>query len=254
MSTTQIATTTISQYLLDRLLQLGVHHIFGVPGDYVLRFDKRIRPVRRSDCAVACTLDIIGDRWTLLIVRDLLRGMRYFDDFLRSPEGIATNILAAPARRCASRAWSKKSQTRPISAGTHTGSATRVCASASCSATSPPGASNICRARGSCAQPSQSRNEALVHRFGQTNRILQGPVDFRRPSEQRPRSTPTADERRIALVKISVKSDYPVAIAPREANNPCLNRRHRILSQERTCGSRPSTLRTSSPAPGDESG
>ena len=55
-------------------------------------------PVRRSDCAVACTLDIIGDRWTLLIVRDLLRGRRYFDDFLRSPEGIATNILAARLR------------------------------------------------------------------------------------------------------------------------------------------------------------
>jgi DNA-binding HxlR family transcriptional regulator len=55
---------------------------------------KRTRPVRRSDCAVACTLDIIGDRWTLLVVRDLLRGLRHFDDFLRSPEGIATNILS----------------------------------------------------------------------------------------------------------------------------------------------------------------
>jgi DNA-binding HxlR family transcriptional regulator len=54
--------------------------------------------VRRSDCAVACTLDIIGDRWTALIIRDLLRGRRYFDDFLRSPEGIATNILSARLR------------------------------------------------------------------------------------------------------------------------------------------------------------
>ena len=51
--------------------------------------------VRRSVCAVACTLDIIGDRWTLLVVRDLLRGRRYFDELLRSPEGIATNILSA---------------------------------------------------------------------------------------------------------------------------------------------------------------
>jgi len=59
---------------------------------------KKRRPVRRSDCAVACTLDIIGDRWTLLVVRDLLRGRRYFDDFLRSPEGIATNVLAARLR------------------------------------------------------------------------------------------------------------------------------------------------------------
>jgi DNA-binding HxlR family transcriptional regulator len=59
---------------------------------------KKTKLVRRSDCAVACTLDIIGDRWTLLIVRDLLRGKRYFDDFLLSPEGIATNILSARLR------------------------------------------------------------------------------------------------------------------------------------------------------------
>ena len=59
---------------------------------------KKAGPARRSDCAVACTLDIIGDRWTLLVVRDLLRGRRHFDDFLRSPEGIATNILSARLR------------------------------------------------------------------------------------------------------------------------------------------------------------
>src|SRR5262245_58085760 len=64
----------------------------------VMKRGKKRRPVRRSDCAVACTLDIIGDRWTLLVVRDLLRGSRYFDDFLRSPEGIATNVLAARLR------------------------------------------------------------------------------------------------------------------------------------------------------------
>ena len=63
-----------------------------------MRRAKKTRPVRRSDCAVACTLDIIGDRWTLLVVRDLLRGRRYFDEFLRSPEGIATNVLSARLR------------------------------------------------------------------------------------------------------------------------------------------------------------
>jgi DNA-binding HxlR family transcriptional regulator len=57
-----------------------------------------MQTARRSDCAVACTLDLIGDRWTMLIVRDLMRGARYFDDFLRSPEGIATNILSARLR------------------------------------------------------------------------------------------------------------------------------------------------------------
>src|SRR5262245_58196697 len=59
---------------------------------------KKANASRRSDCADACTLDLIGDRWTLLIVRDLVRGKRYFDDFLRSSEGIATNVLSARLR------------------------------------------------------------------------------------------------------------------------------------------------------------
>src|SRR5262245_44573451 len=58
----------------------------------------KAKPARRSDCAVACMLDLVGDRWTLLVVRDLLGGKRYFDEFLRSPERIATNILAARLR------------------------------------------------------------------------------------------------------------------------------------------------------------
>ena len=49
---------------------------------------------RRSPCPVACSLDIFGDRWTLLIVRDLLFGRARFKDFTASPEGIPTNILA----------------------------------------------------------------------------------------------------------------------------------------------------------------
>jgi len=49
----------------------------------------------RSQCPVACTLDVIGDRWTLLVIRDLFFGKRHFAEFLASPEGIATNILTA---------------------------------------------------------------------------------------------------------------------------------------------------------------
>lgn len=49
---------------------------------------------RRSICPVACALDIIGDKWTLLVVRDLMCGCAHFKEFLKSPEGIATNILA----------------------------------------------------------------------------------------------------------------------------------------------------------------
>ncbi len=50
--------------------------------------------VRRSPCPVACALDILGDRWTLLVVRDLLLGRTRFKDFEASPEGIPTNILS----------------------------------------------------------------------------------------------------------------------------------------------------------------
>ena len=69
---------------------------------------KKTRPVRRSDCAVACALDIVGDRWTLLVVRDLLRGKRYFDEFLRAPEGIATNVLSARLRALCAQGWVEK--------------------------------------------------------------------------------------------------------------------------------------------------
>lgn len=53
------------------------------------------RDERRSCCPVGCTLDLIGDRWTLLVVRDLFAGKSRFKDFQASPEGIATNILAS---------------------------------------------------------------------------------------------------------------------------------------------------------------
>ena len=50
---------------------------------------------RRSCCPVACALDLIGDRWSLLIIRDLFRGASRYRDFQRSPEGMATNVLAS---------------------------------------------------------------------------------------------------------------------------------------------------------------
>lgn len=49
---------------------------------------------RRSPCPVACALDLFGDRWSLLIIRDLLLGRSRFKDFTASPEGIPTNILS----------------------------------------------------------------------------------------------------------------------------------------------------------------
>ena len=50
---------------------------------------------RRSDCPISSSLDIFGDRWSLLLVRDLmLHKTRTYGDFAKSEEKIATNILA----------------------------------------------------------------------------------------------------------------------------------------------------------------
>ena len=47
----------------------------------------------RSGCPIAYTLDIVGDRWTLVILRDMFTGKSKFGDFLSSPERITTNVL-----------------------------------------------------------------------------------------------------------------------------------------------------------------
>ncbi len=50
---------------------------------------------RRSGCPVSISLEIVGDRWSLLIIRDLMvRGYRRFKDFQGSSERIATNVLS----------------------------------------------------------------------------------------------------------------------------------------------------------------
>ena len=51
---------------------------------------------KRSDCPLSCSLDVFGDKWSLLIIRDLMFFKKNtYNDFLRSAEGIATNILAS---------------------------------------------------------------------------------------------------------------------------------------------------------------
>jgi DNA-binding HxlR family transcriptional regulator len=55
---------------------------------------------RRSGCPVSVSLEMIGDRWSLLIIRDLMvRGYRTFKQFEESGENIATNILADRLRK-----------------------------------------------------------------------------------------------------------------------------------------------------------
>ncbi|HKV24895.1 MAG TPA: helix-turn-helix domain-containing protein [Candidatus Acidoferrum sp.] len=57
-------------------------------------------PRRRSGCPLNASVEMLGDRWSLLIIRDMmLRGCHSFNEFLQSDERIATNILAGRLRR-----------------------------------------------------------------------------------------------------------------------------------------------------------
>ncbi|MBI3806712.1 MAG: helix-turn-helix transcriptional regulator [Nitrospirae bacterium] len=48
----------------------------------------------RSHCPITIVLDTLGDKWTLLVIRDLVLGKRRYQEFMASPERIASNILA----------------------------------------------------------------------------------------------------------------------------------------------------------------
>ena len=55
---------------------------------------------RRSGCPISISLEIFGDRWSLLVVRDLMfKGLRTFKEFAAAGEGIATNVLAERLER-----------------------------------------------------------------------------------------------------------------------------------------------------------
>lgn len=56
-------------------------------------------PTRQVLCPVAAALDVVGDRWTLLIIRDLLRGRSRFSEFRQSVEGITTSMLSDRLKR-----------------------------------------------------------------------------------------------------------------------------------------------------------
>ena len=53
----------------------------------------------RSPCPIANTLDILGDKWTLLVIRDMFAGKSTYSEFQSSPEKIPTNILANRLKR-----------------------------------------------------------------------------------------------------------------------------------------------------------
>jgi DNA-binding HxlR family transcriptional regulator len=61
---------------------------------------KKEPPKRRSGCPLNASVEMLGDRWSLLIVRDMMiRGLQTYKEFLESDEHIATNILADRLRK-----------------------------------------------------------------------------------------------------------------------------------------------------------
>lgn len=71
---------------------------------------------RRSPCPVANSLDILGDKWSLLIIRDLFAGKSTYSELQSSPESIPTNILADRLKRLTEKGIIKKTpyQDRPV--------------------------------------------------------------------------------------------------------------------------------------------
>ena len=63
------------------------------PAERPGRMNDRMR-FKRSDCPITNVLDTLGDKWTLLVIRDLVLGKRRYQEFQSSPEKIASNILA----------------------------------------------------------------------------------------------------------------------------------------------------------------
>ena len=76
----------------------------------------RVKDLERSPCPVANLLDIIGDKWSMLIIRDLFMGKKTYGEFEKSPEGIRTNILAERLKRLETAGIIEKSpyQERPV--------------------------------------------------------------------------------------------------------------------------------------------
>lgn len=70
-----------------------IHVTFKMQVIFKIIFMKEVK--KRSDCPISCTLDVFGDKWSFLIIRDLIFTKECtYGDFLKSEEGIATNILA----------------------------------------------------------------------------------------------------------------------------------------------------------------
>jgi len=87
------------------MLRDAVHYLYFASNDVrCVLVRRKTGPKPRSGCPVSISLELLGDRWSLLIIRDLMvRGFRTFREFQQSGEGIATNILADRLRKLAER-------------------------------------------------------------------------------------------------------------------------------------------------------
>lgn len=63
------------------------------------RKTEKLQTLRRSPCPIANTLDLVGDKWSLLVIRDMLHGKSTYGELLDSPERIPTNLLADRLKR-----------------------------------------------------------------------------------------------------------------------------------------------------------
>ena len=77
------------------------------------------RDYEGQNCSIARALEVVGERWTLLIIRDVLLGLHRFDEFQESL-GIARNVLTDRLNRWSTRACSSGSSTASARSGTST--------------------------------------------------------------------------------------------------------------------------------------
>jgi DNA-binding HxlR family transcriptional regulator len=77
------------------------------------KYDMRMNGKFRSDCPISSSLEIIGDKWSLLVLRDLIFFEKSsFKDFSQSKEGIATNILSDRLSKLESQGIIRKERSR----------------------------------------------------------------------------------------------------------------------------------------------
>lgn len=75
-----------------------------------------MKQVPRMRCPIAYSLDLIGDRWSLVVIRDMLMGKKRFGDFLESSEHIAASVLADRLDQLegADLIWKEPYQSKPV--------------------------------------------------------------------------------------------------------------------------------------------